>query len=72
MRIKHLFIPVIAATLALSACGGAAEPPPPPPAPTGPTQAEIDAARAERARLPEQELVLLAAAAAQGGERRWQ
>ena len=47
MRIKHLFIPVIAATLALSACGGAAEPPPPPPAPTGPTQAEIDAARAD-------------------------
>ena len=47
MRIKHLFIPVIAATLALSACGGAAEPPAPPPAPTGPTQAEIDAARAD-------------------------
>ncbi len=41
MRIKHLFIPAIATTLILSACGGAD--PPPPPAPTGPTQAEIDA-----------------------------
>ena len=41
MRIKHLFIPAIAITLILSACGGAD--PPPPPAPTGPTQAEIDA-----------------------------
>ena len=43
MRIKHLFIPAIATTLILSACGGAD--PPPPPGPTGPTQAEIDAAR---------------------------
>ena len=42
MRIKHLFIPVIAATLVLSACGGAAEPPAPPPAPTGPTQADCE------------------------------
>ena len=41
MRNKHLFIPAIAATLILSACGGGD--PPPPPAPTGPTQAEIDA-----------------------------
>ena len=45
MRITHLFIPAIAATLILSACGGAD--PPPPPGPTGPTQAEIDAARAD-------------------------
>ncbi len=45
MRITHLFIPAIAATLSLSACGGAD--PPPPPGPTGPTQAEIDAARAD-------------------------
>jgi peptidoglycan-associated lipoprotein len=41
MRIKHLFMPAIAATLILSACGGGD--PPPPPGPTGPTQAEIDA-----------------------------
>ena len=41
MRITHLFVPAIAATLILSACGGGD--PPPPPAPTGPTQAEIDA-----------------------------
>ena len=47
MRIRHFSIPVIAATLVLSACGGAAEPPAPPPAPTGPTQAEIAAARAD-------------------------
>ncbi len=42
MRIKHLFVPAIAATLILSACGGSAEPPPPP-EPTGPTAAEIAA-----------------------------
>lgn len=42
MRITHLFVPAIAATLILSACGG--DPPPAPsPSPTGPTQAEIDA-----------------------------
>jgi peptidoglycan-associated lipoprotein len=41
MRIKHLFIPAIAGTLILSACGGGD--PPPPPEPMGPTQAEIDA-----------------------------
>ena len=41
MRITHLFVPVIAATLILSACGGGD--PPPPPMPGGPTQAEIDA-----------------------------
>jgi len=41
MRIKHLFIPAIAGTLILSACGGGD--PPPPPEPTGPTQAEIQA-----------------------------
>jgi peptidoglycan-associated lipoprotein len=41
MRIKHLFIPAIATTLVLSACGGS--PPPMPPEPSGPTQAEIDA-----------------------------
>ncbi len=40
MRITHLFVPAIAITLILSACGGS---PPPPPTPTGPTQAEIDA-----------------------------
>ena len=44
MRIKHLLMPAIAATLVLSACGGSAEPPAPP-EPTGPTQAEIDAER---------------------------
>ncbi len=43
MRITHLFIPAIATMLILSAWGGAD--PPPPPGPTGPTQAEIDAAR---------------------------
>jgi peptidoglycan-associated lipoprotein len=41
MRITHLFVPAIAATLILSACGGGDPPPPPPP--SGPTQAEIDA-----------------------------
>ena len=41
MRNKHLFLPAIAATLILSACGGGD--PPPPAAPSGPTQAEIDA-----------------------------
>ena len=40
MRITHLFVPAIAATLILSACGGS---PPPPMSPSGPTQAEIDA-----------------------------
>ena len=45
MSIKHLFIPAIAITLILGACGG--PPPPPPPEPTGLTQAEIDAARAD-------------------------
>ncbi len=58
MRIKHLLMPAIAATLVLSACGGSPEPPAPP-EPTGPTQAEIDAERdsiaaaraAEQARL---------------------
>ena len=56
MRIKHLFVPAIATTLVLSACGGST--PPPPPSPGGPTQAEIDArndsiaaARAEQDRL---------------------
>ena len=41
MRIKNLFLPAVAATLILSACGGGD--PPPPPGPSGPTQAEIDA-----------------------------
>ncbi len=41
MRIKHLFVPAIATMLILGACGGGD--PPPTVAPTGPTQAEIDA-----------------------------
>ena len=41
MRITHFFVTAIATTLILSACGGGD--PPAPPAPTGPTQAEIDA-----------------------------
>ena len=41
MRITHLFVPAIATTLILSACGGGD--PPEPPAPDGPNQAEIDA-----------------------------
>jgi peptidoglycan-associated lipoprotein len=41
MRIKYLVTPAIAVTLILSACGGGD--PPEAPAPTGPTQAEIDA-----------------------------
>ena len=45
MRIKDLAFPAIVMTLVLGACGGSE--PPPPPAPTGPTQAEIDAARAD-------------------------
>ena len=47
MSIKHLFIPAIATTLILGACGGSPPPPPPPPMPAGPTQAEIAAARAD-------------------------
>ena len=45
MRIKDLAFPALVITLILGACGGSE--PPPPPAPTGPTQAEIDAARAD-------------------------
>ncbi|MDE0807216.1 MAG: OmpA family protein [Longimicrobiales bacterium] len=45
MRIKDLAFPAIVMTLVLGACGGSE--PPPPPAPTGPTQAETDAARAD-------------------------
>ena len=41
MRIKHLYLPVVAITIILSACGGGD--PPPTVIPTGPTQAEIDA-----------------------------
>ena len=41
MRIKYLVTPAVAATLIFSACGGGD--PPEAPAPTGPTQAEIDA-----------------------------
>ena len=45
MRIKDLAFPALVITFVLGACGGSE--PPPPPAPTGPTQAEIDAARAD-------------------------
>ena len=45
MRIKDLAFPALVITLVLGACGGSE--PPPPPAPTGPTQAELDAARAD-------------------------
>ena len=45
MSIKRLLIPAIATTIILSACGGS--PPVETPGPTGPTQAEIDAARAD-------------------------
>lgn len=45
MRIKDLAFPALVITLILGACGGSE--PPPPPAPTGPTQAELDAARAD-------------------------
>ena len=45
MSIKHQVMPALAAALILGACGGSE--PPPPPAPTGPTQAEIDRARAD-------------------------
>ena len=45
MRIKDLAFPALVMTLVLGACGGSE--PPPPPAPTGPTQAELDAARAD-------------------------
>ncbi len=55
MRIKHLFVPAIATTLILSACGGSPPPPPPPPpGDDGAAQARADsiaAARAEEARL---------------------
>ncbi len=69
MSIKHFFIPAIATTLILGACGGS-PPPPPPPEPTGPTAAELAqqqadslaaVRRAEQARLD-------AAAAAQRRE----
>lgn len=46
MRINDLAFPALVMTFVLGACGGS-EPPPPPPAPTGPTQAELDAARAD-------------------------
>ncbi len=45
MRIKDLAFPALVMTIVLGACGGSE--PPPPPAPTGPTQAELDAARAD-------------------------
>ena len=45
MSIKHRVMPALATALILGACGGSE--PPPPPAPTGPTQAEIDRARAD-------------------------
>ena len=45
MRIKHLFLPAIAATIISGACGGS--PPPTTPPPTGPTAAELAAARAD-------------------------
>ena len=58
MSIKHFFIPAIATTLILGACGGSPPPPPPPtPDDTGPTAAELAAARAdslEAARRAEQ------------------
>ena len=47
MSIKHFFIPAIATTLILGACGGSPPPPPPAPDDTGPTAAEIAAARAD-------------------------
>ena len=45
MSIKHQVIPTLATALILGACGGSE--PPPPPVPTGPTQAEIEQARAD-------------------------
>ena len=45
MSIKHQIMPALAVALILGACGGSE--PPPPPTPTGPTQAELDRARAD-------------------------
>ena len=45
MSIKHKIMPALAVALILGACGGSE--PPPPPTPTGPTQAELDRARAD-------------------------
>ena len=42
MRIRGFIVPAVAALVLTVACGG--NEPPPPPGPTGPTQAEIDAA----------------------------
>jgi len=71
MRIKHLLMPAIAATLVLSACGGSAEPAPTP-EPTGPTQAEIDAERdaAAAARAAEEARMEAEAAARRREEQR--
>jgi len=71
MRIKHLLMPAIAATLVLSACGGSAEPAPTP-EPTGPTQAEIDAERdaAAAARAAEEARMEAEAAALRREEQR--
>ncbi len=71
MRIKHLLMPAIAATLVLSACGGSPEPPMPP-EPTGPTQAEIDAERdaAAAARAAEEARMEAEAAARRREEQR--
>ncbi len=46
MRIRGFIVPAVAALVLTAACGGSE--PPPPPAPTGPTQAEIDAANQAR------------------------
>ncbi|MFV2007027.1 MAG: OmpA family protein [Longimicrobiales bacterium] len=46
MRMRGFIVPAMAALVLTAACGG--NEPPPPPAPTGPTQAEIDAANTAR------------------------
>ena len=46
MRIRGFIVPAVAALVLTVACGG--NEPPPPPSPTGPTQAEIDAANQAR------------------------
>lgn len=47
MRMRGIIVPVVAALVLTAACGG--KEPPAPPEPTGPTQAEIDAAEQARA-----------------------
>ncbi|GMR13292.1 MAG: hypothetical protein BMS9Abin29_1497 [Gemmatimonadota bacterium] len=71
MRIRGFIVPAVAALVLTAACGG--NEPPPPPAPTGPTQAEIDAAnQARQDSIDAANAAREAAAAARAAEQRRQ